>query len=122
MNAPDRFELFVLPEGVKKVSVSKDAKIVNAATFTVEREDHSVGNIVRMQLLRDPDVLFAGYKMPHPLEHCIVVKVQTKKSTTPYTAFNNALTDLIGELSALEDKFKSELEKRQEMGDGDQYM
>jgi len=33
--------------------------------------------IFHRQLLRDPQVLFAGYKVPHPLEHKFVLRVQT---------------------------------------------
>lgn len=50
MNAPDRYERFVVPEGTKKVSYERDTKIINAASFTVEREDHTIGNIVRMSV------------------------------------------------------------------------
>ena len=69
MNAQERYEKFVLPDGVSKVSVEKDSKIKNALSITVEREDHTIGNLVRYQLHRDPEVLFAGYKVEHPLEH-----------------------------------------------------
>lgn len=31
-----------------RVSYERDTKIVNAASFTIEREDHTIGNIVRM--------------------------------------------------------------------------
>jgi DNA-directed RNA polymerase subunit L len=55
-------------------------KIMNAATFTVQREDHTVGNVIRMQLHRDPSVLFAGYKLPHPLQYKMVVKVRSSLS------------------------------------------
>ncbi|XP_021739776.1 DNA-directed RNA polymerases II, IV and V subunit 11-like isoform X2 [Chenopodium quinoa] len=72
MNAPDRYERFVVPEGVKKVSYERDTKIINAASFTIEREDHTIGNILRMQLHRDPNVLFAGCKLPHPLQYKIL--------------------------------------------------
>jgi DNA-directed RNA polymerase II subunit RPB11 len=79
---------------------------MNAASFTIEREDHTVGNILRMyvqknhvplrpwlcssvhlflfssvsarfyrQLHRDPNVLFAGYKLPHPLQYKVIVRV-----------------------------------------------
>jgi hypothetical protein len=34
MNEPARHELLVLPENVKKVSMKKDTKIPNAATFS----------------------------------------------------------------------------------------
>ncbi|XP_057975550.1 DNA-directed RNA polymerases II, IV and V subunit 11-like isoform X2 [Malania oleifera] len=74
MNAPDRYERFVVPEGTKKVSYERDTKIINAASFTIEREDHTIGNILRMQLHRDDNVLFAGYKLPHPLQYKILVR------------------------------------------------
>lgn len=35
------------------------------------------------QLLKDPQVLFAGYKVPHPLEHKIVIRVQTTPEYSP---------------------------------------
>lgn len=58
------------------------------------------------QLLKDPQVLFAGYKVPHPLEHKIVIRVQTTPDYSPQEAFTNAITDLISELSLLEERFK----------------
>eukprot|EP01098_Paradermamoeba_levis_P017294 TRINITY_DN987_c0_g1_i1.p1 TRINITY_DN987_c0_g1~~TRINITY_DN987_c0_g1_i1.p1 ORF type:complete len:120 (-),score=31.36 TRINITY_DN987_c0_g1_i1:166-525(-) len=112
MNLPDKFDLFVLPDGVKKIDVTKDTKIQNAASFTIQKEDHTVGNLLRMQLLRDTDVLFAGYRMPHPLEHKIVVKVQTNSKSSPLIAFNRATSELIAELSTIEDKFKREVSRK----------
>lgn len=79
-NAPDRYERFVVPEGVKKcallphlrllrgracllqsgcpdvratcivrrIAVEKDTKVADAAKFTLQREDHTIGNLVRM--------------------------------------------------------------------------
>jgi hypothetical protein len=31
-----------------RVSYERDTKIINAASFTIEREDHTIGNILRM--------------------------------------------------------------------------
>lgn len=58
------------------------------------------------QLLKDPQVLFAGYKVPHPLEHKIIIRVQTTPDYSPQEAFTNAVTDLISELSLLEERFR----------------
>ena len=63
------------------------------------------------QLLRDPNVLFAGYKNPHPLEHKILLRVQTTAETTPADAFSSSITDLIGELSLLEYRFDAAIKK-----------
>jgi DNA-directed RNA polymerase II subunit RPB11 len=81
-------------------------KIMNAATFTVQREDHTVGNVIRMQLHRDPSVLFAGYKLPHPLQYKMVVKIQTTSQSSPMQAYNLAITDLTKELDHLKAAFE----------------
>jgi DNA-directed RNA polymerase II subunit RPB11 len=113
MNAPDRYERFVVPEGMKKVAYERDMKIMNAATFTVQREDHTVGNVLRMQLHRDPSVLFAGYKLPHPLQYKMVVKIQTTSQSTPMQAYNLAITDLTKELDHLKVAFEQEMAQKQ---------
>lgn len=58
------------------------------------------------QLLKDPQVLFAGYKVPHPLESKFILRVQTTSDSSPQEAFTNAITDLISEVSLLEERFK----------------
>jgi DNA-directed RNA polymerase II subunit RPB11 len=55
-----------------------------------------------------PQVLFAGYKVPHPLHPYFLVKIQTDGTITPTAALEQACTKLIGTLSSLEAKFKRE--------------
>eukprot|EP01018_Ginkgo_biloba_P024026 Gb_18981 [translate_table: standard] len=114
MNAPDRYEKFVVPEGTKKVTYERDMKIINAATFIIEREDHTIGNIVRMQLHRDPNVLFAGYKLPHPLQYKVLLRIQTTSQSSPMQAYDLAISDLDKELSHLKSSFEAELSRVQE--------
>merc|ERR1712227_520747 len=109
MNAPPRFESFMLYEGEKKIEVKKEVNVSDAALFTLNREDHTLGNILKTQLLRDPKVLFAGYKNPHPLENRVIIRVQTTPDYTPQEAFTNAITDLLSELSLLEERFKQQM-------------
>ena len=83
MNQPSRAEKFVLPDGVRKLTFTRDTKVANAGTFIVQKEDHTLGNTVRMQLHRDPNVVFAGYQVPHPSDNRIIVKVRA--ATAPPT-------------------------------------
>ena len=39
-------ETFLLGDTEKKITVEKDPKIVNAATFTINKEDHTIGNLL----------------------------------------------------------------------------
>jgi len=92
-------------DGEKKIVIEKDTKVPNAAVFTINKEDHTLGNALRTQLLKDPQVLFAGYKIPHPLEAKFVLRIQTTPDYSPQEAFTNAITDLISEVSLLEERF-----------------
>ena len=109
MNKPDDFDNWRLPDddSVKKVSVIKDTKVPSAAMFVIEREDHTLGNMVRYQLLEDDNVLFGGYRVPHPLEPAIQVKVQTRQEgPSPAQAMHSALDSLLSELNTFEERFK----------------
>ncbi|KAJ7269929.1 DNA-directed RNA polymerase [Mycena rebaudengoi] len=108
MNAPPRYELFVLEDHEAALEVTEDTKIPNAATFKIVKQDHTVGNMLRAQLLAMPSILFAGYKVPHPLHPYFLIKIQTDGSATPQAVLEQACTKLIGTLSSLESKFKRE--------------
>lgn len=75
----------------------------------VHMEHKNVMNIYLFlfsQLLKDPNVLFAGYKLPHPLEHKFILRIQTTSDYTPQDALMHAITDLLAELSLFEERFR----------------
>eukprot|EP00160_Parvularia_atlantis_P019927 Unigene8027_Nuclearia_a/m.24643 Unigene8027_Nuclearia_a/g.24643 ORF Unigene8027_Nuclearia_a/g.24643 Unigene8027_Nuclearia_a/m.24643 type:complete len:118 (-) Unigene8027_Nuclearia_a:80-433(-) len=113
MNAPDRFELFMVPLGRSKVTVNKNTKFTDAATFIFEAEDHTLGNLLRMRLLENPQVLFAGYKMPHPLEHRFILNVQTRPTTTPEQVLVEAIVSLRSDLDSLRVQYQNEIQRVQ---------
>lgn len=80
----------------------------NAGTFIIQREDHTIGNLVRMQLHKDPDVTFAGYRIPHPLEYRMLVKVSTNGSKSPVIAGKEAITSLKYQIGGLNQQFARE--------------
>ncbi|CAH1108869.1 unnamed protein product [Psylliodes chrysocephalus] len=114
MNAPPTFESFLLYDGEKKIIREQDTKVPNAGIFTINKEDHTLGNMIRNQLLKDPNVLFAGYKLPHPLEHKFVLRIQTTSEYSPQDALMNAITDLLSELSLFEERFKEAIKEKKE--------
>ena len=71
-----------------------DTKQQNASTILVQNHDHTLGNVVRYQLLRDQRVRFAGYKKPHPLEEKIEIKVHTDGTVKPEEAVRDSCTKL----------------------------
>jgi len=44
-----------------------------------------VGDLLRIYLLKNTEVKFAGYRVPHPLDDVLEVKVQTASDDTNKT-------------------------------------
>ena len=63
-----------------------------------------------------PSVLFAGYKVPHPLTPSFQLKIQTDGAITPAAALEEAATKLIGTLAGLENKFRREFSFKEHDG------
>jgi DNA-directed RNA polymerase II subunit RPB11 len=49
MNAPERTAAFMIDEdaGEKKITYTPSTKVPNAGTFVFNKEDHTVGNLLR---------------------------------------------------------------------------
>ncbi|KAL6769459.1 RPB11 [Auxenochlorella protothecoides x Auxenochlorella symbiontica] len=120
-NQPDRYEKFVVPDGVKKVAFERDTKIANAGTFTVQREDHTIGNMIRTHLHEDPHVIFSGYKIPHPLEYRMLIKVQTDGRETPVAATQKAVDKLVEKVRSIREQFVAEVSRQDRPNDGRGY-
>lgn len=73
-----------------------------------EREDHTLANLLRAQLLKDDKVIFAAYKVEHPLFANFILRIQTEDDYTPKEALRNACSSLISELDVIKTKFKDE--------------
>ncbi|PPR00749.1 hypothetical protein CVT24_000774 [Panaeolus cyanescens] len=108
MNAPPRHELYVLEDGEKPVEITEDTKIPNAATIKIVKQDHTLANMLRAQLLAMPQTLFAGYKVPHPLHPYFLIKIQTDGTITPQDLLEQACKKLIATMVTLESKFTRE--------------
>ena len=117
MNAPERHRSYQLDEGQARMTYEPDQRVASAGTFTINKEDHTVGNLLRMQLLRDGDTRFAGYQLPHPLEHVCHVKVETAPPMTSTGARPGAVTDLRQEVELLDRGFRDECARAREEAD-----
>ncbi|KAI0997487.1 hypothetical protein K3495_g10699 [Podosphaera aphanis] len=112
MNAPDRFELFLLGEGEKKCTEAADTRTPNSSVFTINKEDHTLANMLRAQLLKDPHILFAGYKIPHPLFATFELRVQTDGKVSPKDAVVGCCKALVNDLQIMSREFTKEYELR----------
>ncbi|KAK3621214.1 DNA-directed RNA polymerase II core subunit [Elasticomyces elasticus] len=116
---PDRYELFLLGEGEKKVTLEVETRVPNAALFTFNKEDHTLGNLLRDKLTRSDHVLFAAYQVPHPLFAVFKLRVQTDGEVTPKQAVVGACQELVQELQTLDQEFTKEWELKKIAGERD---
>jgi DNA-directed RNA polymerase subunit L len=77
------------PNIPKRLTYTKDSKKPNAGTFILSKQDHTLGNLLRVKLLRDPGVRFAGYRVPHPLIFDCHVRVETMDAKLTPTQVNS---------------------------------
>ena len=88
--------------------MEEDTKIPNACTVAINKEDHTLANMLRSQLFHLPYVIFAAYKVPHPLEPRVLLKVQTDGQKTPLQAVEDATERLIVTLDQLKSALQTE--------------
>jgi DNA-directed RNA polymerase II subunit RPB11 len=120
MNAPDRFELFLLGEGEKKCEEVPFTAIPNCSDFVIKKEDHTIGNLVSEHLKKHRNVLMAGYKVPHPNVPELFIRIQTDGTITPKEALLAVLEKLLRDLNHLSQEFTREWELRRMVTEGEQ--
>jgi hypothetical protein len=62
-----------------RIPVRQKSRLLHAILVTPSSARLS-GNPLRVQLLRYPEVLFAGYRLPHPLETKLTLKIQVPRA------------------------------------------
>lgn len=63
-------------------------------TFIFKGEGHTLGNALRTLILKNPDVIFCGYTIPHPSENKLHLRIETRKPTTASDALKTGLQQL----------------------------
>lgn len=63
-------------------------------TYVLHNEDHTLGNALRYIILKNPEVEFCGYAIPHPAENKLNLRIQTAGSISPDEALRKGLQDL----------------------------
>ncbi|KAI2608824.1 DNA-directed RNA polymerase II subunit RPB11 [Hypoxylon fragiforme] len=121
MNAPDRFELFLLNEanGEKKITEKAFVGMPNTSDFTILKEDHTVGNLLAEHFKQHPHVMMAGYKVAHPNVPEVLIRLQTDGTITPREVFVDVCKQLIASLAQLAQNFTREYELRRMATAGD---
>ncbi|KAL8404024.1 hypothetical protein RB594_009042 [Gaeumannomyces avenae] len=148
MNAPDRFELFLLADGEEKITETINTTMSNCSDFTFMKEDHTLGNLLCEHLKQQPNVLMAGYKggegssvrsrlslsrrlltlrnpwirraVGHPNVPEFFLRIQTDGKVTPKVCLVEACRTIVQLLSQISSQFTREFELRRMVAAGEQ--
>lgn len=82
-------------------------------------EDHTLGNSLRSMLMRNKDVVFAGYSIPHPSEPKMNLRVQTVPGTDARDVVVDTMQGMLDMVKLMEDTMAQEL-ARAEAAVGDE--
>ena len=50
-------------------------------------EDHTLGNLIAKEALKHPDVTYAAYRIPHPLQDKLEIYITVKEGKDPGQVF-----------------------------------
>ncbi|RCK59603.1 DNA-directed RNA polymerases I and III subunit RPAC2 [Candida viswanathii] len=81
------------------------------ASFQILDEDHTLGNALRYIIMKNPEVEFVGYSIPHPSENKLNLRIQTYGNLTAVEALHLGLDNLSEVCGVIEEKFLESLAK-----------
>ncbi|EHN00549.1 Rpc19p [Saccharomyces cerevisiae x Saccharomyces kudriavzevii VIN7] len=98
---PDREKIKLLTQATSEDGTN--------ASFQIVEEDHTLGNALRYIIMKNPDVEFCGYSIPHPSENLLNIRIQTYGEITAVDALQKGLKDLMDLCDVVEAKFTEKI-------------
>ncbi|KAG0151473.1 hypothetical protein CROQUDRAFT_544327 [Cronartium quercuum f. sp. fusiforme G11] len=83
----------------------------SAATFSLKDEDHTLGNSLRYIIMKNVDVEFCGYSLPHPSEPKFHLRIQMYNNKSAIQALMKGLSDLEDLTMAIMTRYEEEVAK-----------
>ena len=92
------------PDESDYISVMKSKTLEGATDIVLFNEDDTLGNLITYQLFKNPNVDYAGYLIPHPLDRKVIIRIKTKTGEATTHALND-INNLIKFIDKIKKKF-----------------
>ncbi|KAJ1675889.1 RNA polymerase subunit AC19 [Spiromyces aspiralis] len=92
-----------------KVRIASASDDLTSVTFAIADEDHTLGNALRWAIMKNSQVDFCGYSIPHPADNIMNVRIQTTDDTNAIKAMEKGLDDLESMAKFIHGKLHEEL-------------
>ncbi|EAN99281.1 hypothetical protein C3747_9g2502c [Trypanosoma cruzi] len=105
-------------KGTRKITEEISSKMPNSSLFKLDKEDHTLANLLRMKLHEDALVHIAGYRVPHPTQHRVELRVQTSSDgsgrpiPSPKDALLKAIDACMQDLQSFEEQLRWEAQSK----------
>lgn len=76
-----------------EVAETTEPEDETCVTYVMHHEDHTLGNSLRYMIMKNPEVEYCGYSVPHPSEEKINLRIQTR-SYPAQEVLKNGLVNL----------------------------
>jgi len=75
----------------KSKAVISEDKMNNSIEISIKDEEHTLGNLLATELQNTEHVTFAAYKVPHPLQNILKVRIEVEGERSPLDSVKTAL-------------------------------
>ncbi|CCW71048.1 unnamed protein product [Phytomonas sp. Hart1] len=105
-------------KGDCKIFEHVSSTMANSSLFKLDKEDHTIANLLRMKLHESPFVQIAGYRVPHPTQHRVELRVQTSSDCsgrpvpTPKEALYTAIDGCLLDLQTFEEQLRADAQAK----------
>lgn len=80
------------------VSVSHLSAIPDTADFIITNETHTAASVIVERLASDPKCEFSAYRVDHPMDKFVSIRVTGKNGETPESVMRGCLISIIKDI------------------------
>lgn len=84
-----------------EIEINKFSAIPNTIDIKIDGETHTVASVIVENLNKNPSCLFAAYKVNHPYDNFVNIRITAKDEENPVELFKNTLKNIIGNVDIL---------------------
>lgn len=78
----------------------------NEYKFIFHNSTSTIGKLLQNELLKDSNIIFAGYSCPHPLESRMILRIITT-GKNPKEVITSSINNIVSNLDKLDSAIKS---------------
>ncbi|CAG2123466.1 unnamed protein product, partial [Medioppia subpectinata] len=83
------------PQSKSRLEVIETTNGGECAIVSLTDEDHTLANALRYVMVRNSDVKFFGYSMPHPNDNVVLLQIQMNAGLNAINALEKGFRDLM---------------------------